>query len=85
MPRVPQIAKFRGDNETSIQRWILQFEAQLQGLGIKDENKSWRNLLLCYMDENAFTVASNAITADSSLSYDGLRKVLKERFSGQDY
>ena len=85
MPRVPQIAKFRGDNETSIQRWILQFEAQLQGLGIKDENKSWRNLLLCYMDENAFTVASNAITADSSLSYDGLKKVLKERFSGQDY
>ena len=62
MPKVPQIQKFRGDNETSFTRWCLQFEAQLTALAIKDENKAWRNLLLCCTDENAFTVASNTIT-----------------------
>ena len=85
MPKVPQIQKFRGDNETSFTRWCLQFEAQLTALAIKDENKAWRNLLLCYTDENAFTVASNTITNKAECTYKELKEALIKKFCGADY
>ena len=85
MPRVPQIIKFRGDNEISIKRWLAQFEALLDALGIKDEHTSWRNLLICYLDESAFTVASNAVAGNADLTYTELKNILKDKFSGSDY
>ena len=85
MPKVPQVQKFRGDNETSFTRWCLQFEAQLTVLAIEDENKVWRNLLLCYTDENAFTVASNMITNEAECTYKELKEALINKFCGADY
>ena len=85
MPKVPQIQKFKGDNETSFTRWCMQFEAQLTALAIKDENKAWRNLLLCYTDKNAFTVASNTITNKAECTYKELKEALVKKFCGADY
>ena len=85
MPRVPQIVKCHGDNEISIKGWPAQFEAHLNGLGIKDKHTSWRNLLICYLDEIAFTVASNTVAGNADLTYMELKNILKDKFSGSDY
>ena len=62
MPRLPQIVKFKGDNEESFQGWCAQFQAQLKAFGIDDADNSWRGLLLICMDDNAFSLAEKAIT-----------------------
>ena len=39
--------KFRRDNEISFILWVMQFEAQLNVMGITDENGKWKILLCC--------------------------------------
>ena len=85
MPRFPQIAKFKGDNESSFLRWCLQFEAQLKAFSIEDDDNSWRDLLLIYTEDNAFTVASKAIVDDNGINFEGLKTLLQQRFCGPDY
>eukprot|EP00112_Aurelia_sp_Birch-Aquarium-sp1_P016467 Seg3737.1 transcript_id=Seg3737.1/GoldUCD/mRNA.D3Y31 product="hypothetical protein" protein_id=Seg3737.1/GoldUCD/D3Y31 len=85
MPRLPQIVKFKGDNEASFQRWCSQFEAQLKAFGIKDDDNSWRNFLLNYMDDNAFTLAAKAISGYQEMTYKELKELLELKFCGPDY
>ncbi len=69
MPRYPPIAKFEGDNETSFLRWSMQFEAQLRAF-VKQENNSWRDLLLIYTEDDVFSVASKAIADNNDITYE---------------
>ena len=39
MPKIPSIKKFNGDNEVSFNKWILQFEAQSDALGVENNKK----------------------------------------------
>ena len=39
MPKIPSIKKFKGDNEVSFNKWILQFEAQSDALGVENNIK----------------------------------------------
>ena len=39
MPKIPSIMKFKDDNEVSFNKWILQFEAQSDGLGVENNKK----------------------------------------------
>ena len=85
MPKFPQILKCRGDNESSFLRWCSQFEAQLRAFGIADEDDSWRDLLLIYTEDNAFTVASKAISSNGNITFAELKQLLQTRFYGPDY
>ena len=83
MPKIPSIKKFKGDNEISFQKWILQFNAQIAALGVGNDKR--RQVLLCCLDDSAFSAASEAIGADANVTYDNLVDVLKTAFSGEDY
>ena len=39
MPKIPSIKKFKGDSEVSFNKWILQFEAQSDALGVENNKK----------------------------------------------
>ena len=85
MPRLPQIVKFKGDNEASFQRWCAQFEAQLKAFGIDDDDNSWKDLLLIYMEDNAFSLAAKAISGNQGMTYKDLKELLESKFGGPDY
>lgn len=85
MPRLPQIVKFKGDNGSSFQRWCLQFEAQLKAFDIEDDNNSWRDLLLIYMEDNTFSIAAKANSGNQAMTYKELKALLESKFCGTDY
>ena len=39
MPKIPSTNKFKGDNEVSFNKWILQFETQSDALGVENNKK----------------------------------------------
>ena len=77
------IKKFTGDNEVSFNTWILQFEAQSGALGV--ENNKKRKVLLCCLEDCAFTLASQRINAENDITYHNLKAALSEVFAGEDY
>ena len=83
MPKIPSIEKFKGDNEVSFNKWILQYEAQSDAFGVESNKK--RQILLCCLEDNAFTLASQRINAENDIMYDNLKAALAETFSGEDY
>ena len=85
MPRLPQIIKFKGDNETSFQSWCLQFEAQLKAFDIDDDNNSWRDVLLVYMEDSASSLAAKAIFGNQEMTYKDLKALLESKFCRPDY
>ena len=70
MPKIPSIKKLKGDNEISFQKWILQFNAQIAALGVGNDKR--RQVLLCCLDDSAFSAASEAIGADANVTYGSL-------------
>ena len=83
MPTFPKVEKFRGDNQQSFAQWILMFEAQLSVLGFEDDKK--RETLLCLLDANAFTKATQYIAITNTTTYAQLKAELTRLFSGDDY
>ena len=83
--KIPSIPKFKGDNFISFNSWILQFEAQLNALEVKDENTKWRDLLLCCTESSAFATVSNAIVTNGDVSYGNLKKLLQDTYCGPEY
>ena len=57
--------KFKGDNEASFNKWILQFEGQSDAVGV--ENKIKRQVLLCLLEDSAFTLALQRINNEMTL------------------
>ena len=39
MSKIPSVNKFNGDNVVSFNKWILQFEAQSDALGVQNNKK----------------------------------------------
>ena len=39
MLKIPSIKKFKGDDGVSFNKWILQFEAQSDALGVENNKK----------------------------------------------
>ena len=83
--KVPNIKKFKGDNEISLSEWILQLEAQLRALNVTDADGKWKNILLCCTESVAFTTLSEAIVADNTITYAALIQKLKDKFCGVEY
>ena len=83
MPSLPKVDKFRGDNSQSFKQWILMFEAQLAVL--ETEYKKNRETLLCLLDGNAFTTASQYIAGLAAATYAQLKGELIRVYSGDDY
>ena len=83
MPKIPSIKKFKGDNEVSFNKWILQFEAQGDALGVEHNIK--RQALLCCLEDSAFILASQRINAANDITYDNLKAALAEAFAGENY
>ena len=83
MPKIPSMTKFKGDNEVSFNKWILRFEAQSDALDV--ENNKKRQVLLCCLEDSAFTLASQRINTENDITYDNLKAALAEAFSGEDY
>ena len=83
--KIPSIPKFKGDNFISFNSWILQFEAQLKALEVKNENTKWRDLLLCCTESSAFATVSNAIVSNGDISYEELKKLLQDTYCGPEY
>ena len=81
--KIPNIAKFRGDNKQSWITWVEQFEAHAKALGI--ENTKWRDILLCSTESTAFSFIAGKISDDNTISYNNLKIELKRRFFGDDY
>ena len=48
MSRIPAVTKFIGDNQTSLQQWILQFEVQITALGIEEYIQMEANVIVLY-------------------------------------
>ena len=83
--KIPSIPKFKGDNFISFNSWILQFEAQLNALEVKDENTKLHDLLLCCTKSSAFATVSNAIVTNGDISYGNLKKLLQDTYCGPEY
>ncbi len=83
MPKIPNIPRFRGDNETSFDQWCLYFESQLKALGVTDEKR--RDILVCCTEGGAFTFVSKTILENSNISYENLKKAIREEFCGEEY
>ena len=83
VPKTPSIKKFKGDNEVSFNKWILQFKAQSETLGVENNRK--RQVLLCCLEDSAFTLASQRINVANNITYDNLKAALAEAFCGEDY
>ena len=83
MTKIPSIKKFIADNEVSFNEWILQFETQSDALGVENNKKG--QVLLCCLEDSAFTIASQKINAVNDITYDNLKAALAEAFSGEDY
>ena len=83
MPNIPNIKKFKGVNEVSFNKWILPYEAQNDAIGVENNRK--RQMLLCCLEDSAFTLASQRINAANDTTYDNLKAALAEAFSGEDY
>ena len=67
MPKIPSMTKFKGDNEVSFNKWILRFEAQSDALDV--ENNKKRQVLLCCLEDSAFTLASQRITTENGITH----------------
>ena len=83
MPRLPQINKFKGDYSQSFSQWISQFEAHLKANG-SDEAK-YKDILLCCCEDAAFSAIMSEIGRDAAITYAGLKTVLSDKFTGNDY
>ena len=83
MPKIPSLRKYKGDNEISFQKWILQFNAQSAALGVAADKKN--EVLLCCLEGCAFTAASTEITADAKITFDYLVYALKTICLGEYY
>ena len=60
------ITKFRGDNQRSLEQWILKFEAHLAFLDI--EEGGWKQMVLCCTEASAFTALSTALAANEDFT-----------------
>ena len=58
---------------------------QLRAFGIDNEGKAWRELIIIYTEDNAFTVASKAICSNRDLTFAELKEILQSRLCGLDY
>ena len=72
MPKIPNIPRFRGDNDTSFDQWCLHFESQLKALGVADDKR--KDLLLCCMEGTAFTFVSKTVLDTPTIEYGALKK-----------
>ena len=59
------------------------FEAQLTVLAVEEDKK--RETLLCLLERNAFTCATQFIATNNNASYRQLKEELQRLFSGDDY
>ena len=82
LPRILAMKKFRGDNQTSLQQRVLQFEAQLTALDIEEDR--WKKMLLYCTEVSAFTALSIALAANEDLTYEELTAILTEKFFEAD-
>ena len=62
----------------------MQFEAQLNLMGIADENGKSKNLLCC-ADAVAFGTVTNAIILNQNVTYTELKTLPNEKFCGTEY
>ena len=87
MPKIPNIAKFKGTNEQSFDQWIAMFEAQCGALEVVEDNnkKRWRNLLMVTTEGDAFATVTNEIARDNNITYGVFKDTLKTKYGGQDY
>ena len=77
MSKILALTKFRGDNQASLQQWILQFEAQITALVI--EEYRWKQMLLCCTKGSAFTTFSTASVANENLTHGEINSYSKQR------
>ena len=83
MPKIPNIVRFKGDNETSFDQWCLYFELQLKALGVADDKR--KDLLVCCTEGSAFTFVSETILATPDITYSDLKGAIKDDFCGEEY
>ena len=87
MPKIPNIKKFRGDNDQSFTEWISQFEAQCSALDVSaaDDKKKWRDMLMVTTESDAFSTVTSEISADNAITYADLKAKLIVRYTGENY
>ena len=83
MTKIPNIQKFKGDNQTSFKDWKLQFEAQLAVLGIGDDKK--KEVLLCCTEGGAFQTVVAFLAANIAATYEEVANHLTTKYSGEEY
>eukprot|EP00794_Sanderia_malayensis_P001296 gene1296-1431_t len=83
--KITAIQNFKGDNFVSFNTWVLQFEAQLNALEVKNEGKKWRDILLCCAESSAFATVSNATIENGNIKYEDLKKELTEMYWRPEY
>ena len=57
MPNLPNVEKFKGDNEVNFHNWILRVEAQVGGI----PNARRNQMLLCSLDATTSTYLSQQL------------------------
>ena len=63
--KIPNIKKFRGDNDVSLALWFQQLEATLRAMNIENVDVKWKNILLCCTESVAFSAVSDAVVGKS--------------------
>ena len=63
IPKIPSIKKFKGDNEVSFNKWILQFKARCS----RCRGQQKRQVMLRCLEDSAFTLASQGINAENEI------------------
>ena len=87
MPKIPNIEKFKGDNNQSFSLWINKFEAQCSALDISGANdkKKWRDMLMVTTDGDAFSTVTSEISRDNNITYADLKGILVTKYTGDNY
>ena len=82
--RIPKLNKFTGDDSSvNFKTWLAQYEAQATALAVPAASQ--RDVIMCCLDSTAFSVASDLIAADNTITYDAFKTALCTTFCGDDY
>ena len=87
IPKIPSIEKFRGANDKSITQWLSIFEAHCRPLEISEEHnkRKWQDTLLVTTSEDAFATVLAALNENNTISYEAVKRMLTEKYSGEEY
>ena len=82
--RIPKLTKFTGDDSlVNFKTWLSQYEAQATALAVPAGSR--RDVIKCCLDSTAFSVASDLIAEDNTITYDAFEAALCTTFCGDDY